>query len=274
MAHLATLAANGLGAHLNVDGYSALYQSFVFVGNSLYGLAGLLLLAATLRRYMSRGSVLFACLSTLFGTQLTYYFWGMTVMSHAVSFFAVSLFLFVFTPRGPGYAAALCMGLMFLTRWQNLLFGIPFVVASLQSLYLSRRDAAAVRGWLVRNTGCLALFFLLASVQMVVWKILYGGYVLVPSTAQKIDFWHMRPLHAMFNLADGLFSWHPLLLLGGRGAGLFVAQGQTSGRFADRGPGAAVFIYLIVAMESGLVFRHALHCGRTARIRVRVRAAL
>ncbi len=213
LGHWATLAANAGGAHLAVDGYSALYQSCIFVGNSLYGLAGLLLLGAVLQRYMSRKSALFACLATLFGTQLTYYLWGMTVMSHAVSFFAVSLFLFVFTRYGIGYRAALCMGLLFLARWQDLLYGLPFVVASFRSLYTVRKDGAAVLSWLRRHLGYLAVFFLVISPQMLAWKILYGGYLLVPPTAQKIDFLQMHPAHSLLNLADGLLSWHPLLLL-------------------------------------------------------------
>ncbi len=229
LGHWSTLAANAAGAQLAVDGYSALYQSFVFVGNSLYGLAGLLLLAAVLQRYMSRESALFACLAVLFGTQLTYYLWGMTVMAHAVSFFGVSLFLFVFTRYGVGYRAALCMGLMFLARWQDLLYGLPFVVASLRLLYDCRNDGAAVWSWLRRHLGYLAVFFLVISPQMLAWKILYGGYLLVPSTAQKIEFLRMHPLSSLLNLADGLISWHPLLLLACAGFGFLWRKDRLLG---------------------------------------------
>ena len=45
VAHVATLLGQSFVSELEADGYSALYQSFVYIGNSLYGLAGILLTA-------------------------------------------------------------------------------------------------------------------------------------------------------------------------------------------------------------------------------------
>ena len=49
LGHVTTLAARFWGYDIDVDGYSKFYQAFVYIGNSLYGLVGVLLTALFLK---------------------------------------------------------------------------------------------------------------------------------------------------------------------------------------------------------------------------------
>ena len=129
LAHGLTLLLHTFGVPLKADGYSSLYQLFVYIGNSLYGLAGVLFTALMLRMYIGRGmAVLLACLGVLFASQLTYYFWSFTVTSHNVSFFSTALFLYLFLKFGALRRTALAAALMVLARWQNVIFLIPLAI--------------------------------------------------------------------------------------------------------------------------------------------------
>ncbi len=122
LAHLATLLARAAGCSLEANGYSALYQASVYIGNSIYGLIGIFFTALFLKVYLKPAPTLIACLGILFGSQLTYYLWSFTAMSHNVSFAATALFLYLMLTRGADKWTGLAASLMILARWQNALF--------------------------------------------------------------------------------------------------------------------------------------------------------
>lgn len=63
--HVVTVAASALGSEIAADGYTGIYQAFVYIGNSLYGLIGVLLTALILRRNCWRNGALPSILSRL-----------------------------------------------------------------------------------------------------------------------------------------------------------------------------------------------------------------
>lgn len=219
LAHGVTLAANVFGASWPADGYGPQYTIVVYILRSLYAALGLVLTALLVRRFTGFWPALLACAATLAATQLAYYVWPHTALAHAPSFFAVALFYWLYLRKGLCAWTVAAAGLMFLVRWQDLLYAAPLAVDALVGGYRALRGGLLLR-WAGRMAGYAVLFVLLCLPQMISWKILYGSFVTVPSTSQKIDFWAMRPWHALFNMSDGLLSWHPVVLLGFVGLGL------------------------------------------------------
>ena len=215
IAHAITLIGNVFGATLPSHGYLGLHTTFVYVANSMYGVLGILLLCASLRRFFELNVASLACLVVLLATPLAYYLWPFTPMSHTVSFFAVSLFIWVFLRYGIGLRTAICVGLMFLARWQDVLYCLPILfLAGRDLLQNIRCGDFRPLNWVARHIGMAALFLLTVSPQLIAWKILYGHWIMPPSAAQKIDFTHLHLIKTLFGMENGLLSWHPLLILG------------------------------------------------------------
>lgn len=222
LGHLSALLANGLGlSALPLDGYSSLHQGFVYVGNALYVAAGLCLSILTFSRFVSARSALYGAAATLLATPLSYYVWSLTPMAHNVSFFAVSLFFYAYVSRGLSTPSILAAGLMFLARWQDILYAAPLLYDGALLLGDAARGRIPNARRRLSELGlALAGFFLLLSLQFLCWKLVFGEYILVPPNSQKIEPWRMHPLGSLFNAKDGILSFHPLLALGF--AGLFL----------------------------------------------------
>jgi len=218
LAHVLTLLAQLLGAQWKADGYSDLYQLFVYAGNSLYSAAGLIATASLCRLYLSRVSSLLACLALLFASQLTYYFWPFTAMSHNVSFFWTALFLYLFLKSGPRKLAAVAAGFMVLARWQDAIF-LVFPIWTLAGRLIA--PAEPERGTRASCVKDYAVFFaialLLVTPQPLAWWVVYGRPFLIPQGQGFIDLTRLPVFSVLFSLRHGLFAWHPSLLMGALG---------------------------------------------------------
>ncbi|MBW1789962.1 MAG: hypothetical protein JRK53_25660, partial [Deltaproteobacteria bacterium] len=221
LAHGLTLLLQMFGVPLKADGYSSLYQLFVYIGNSLYGLAGGFLSALILRMYVGRMATFLACLGILLASQLTYYFWSFTVTSHNVSFFSTALFLYLFLKSGLTGRTAVAAGLMVITRWQNAIFLIPLAVHFV--MYFPKptgTEDVKRRSYLKKHIVFIGAMFIAALPQPLAWWYLYGEPFLIPQGAGYLDITNIHIGSVLFSLRHGLLTWHPLLLIGL--AGLFL----------------------------------------------------
>ena len=221
LAHGLTLLLQLFGFSLKADGYSSLYQLFVYVGNSLYGVGGLCVTALILKMYVGRTANLLACLGVLLASQLTYYFWPFTLTSHNVSFFSTALFLYLFLKFGPARRTALAAALMMLARWQNVIFLMPLAVHFV--MHFPKRAGAETgnRGDYLKKYAAFAAIIAVGTLpQPLVWWYLYGAPFLIPQGAGYVDFSGIHIGSTLFSLRHGLFTWHPLLAAGL--AGLFL----------------------------------------------------
>ena len=219
-AYLLAKAASWI-AGLPDHGFAPHYQGAVYVVGALYGLAGLLLLAGSLRRFMEPWPAGIACLFVMCCTQLAYYLWPLTAMAHALSFFSVALFFWVWLRTGCGVWSVLAAALVFMVRWQDILYALPLAVEGLtQAGPAFRRGVRGVGRWIARMSGLAAVFLLACLPQWVVWKILYGDFITLPPHSQKIDLLRLHPMQTLFSLADGLLSWHPAIVIGLAGLAL------------------------------------------------------
>ncbi len=219
LAHLATLCARMFGSHLAADGYSSLYQLFVWVANSFYTLLGFVFVSKILKRYASGLATLLACLAVMFATQWTYTVWSYTPYAHNVSFFCVALFLYCLLEKKLHWTTAVCAGLMFLTRWQDILYAAAAVVYSVHLLWRDRRVPGAFGKWLKTNVLFVLVFLVTITPQMIIWNAIYGSPITVPPKVQTFSFFSPHLLGTLFSYSNhhGLFAWHPVLLLGALG---------------------------------------------------------
>ena len=210
LAHGVSLTANALGASLPTDGFGGLYHAFVWAANSLYALLGFYFMGRVLLRFMSLGAAVFASMAVLLASQMTYYLWPLLPMAHNTAFLCVALFLHLLLSRGVCWQAALCGSLVFLTRWQDVIYLTPMAVMSLDELRRQRE----LKPWLKRNAALAAVFLLGVSPQLLAWKHLYGSYVTVPHGSGYMDLGRMEFFNILFSLRRGLLLWHPILALG------------------------------------------------------------
>src|SRR5262249_58426389 len=106
----------------------------------------------------------------------------------------------------------LALGLAMCLRWQN---GVLLVLPALELLERRRRGAAG--GALCAYAAALVAAVVLGALpQMLVWKALYGVFLL-PAPPHGVDFLrldHPFVLETLFSSRHGLLSWTPVFWLG------------------------------------------------------------
>jgi hypothetical protein len=152
LAHLWLGLLNLFGAGYSLEGYFNPYQRAVGLGSLVYGYAALILAYRLLIQYFSRWLAAATTIAVTCGSFVIWYLVVDNSMSHAVSMFAVTLFVYFWhQTRGDtsvrrwallGAAA----GLMSLVRWQNVLFVVFPAAEALGRLVprLSRRGSGRI----------------------------------------------------------------------------------------------------------------------------------
>src|SRR6266536_5300408 len=138
--HLAREAARPFGLPAP-DGTEPVYAAAVSLASVVYGAAGLFVLAAALRRFVSPAAALWATVLCWIGSPLRFYISVVPAMAHAVEFFAAALVLWTYlrlraaaeaAPRAAAWCGAAC-GLVFLARSQDgLLLLLPAIELALR----------------------------------------------------------------------------------------------------------------------------------------------
>jgi hypothetical protein len=193
------------------DGYSRYYQLFIGFGSLFYGIAGLLLIYCILRKFFEPQISIIAISCSIFGTNLLYYFLFEPAMSHLVSLFAITLFLFVvihFHGRHTVESAILtgiACGLMMLVRLQNA----AFVIVLLSELVTGKNSSSLLR----TPRNCIVFFattILTFMPQLLYWKIIFGSYFQYSYGSETFNFARPHLLLTMISPRHGLLYWTPL----------------------------------------------------------------
>lgn len=225
VAHLLTLINQWFGGDLSPDGYSSLYQLSVTIANSFYLVLGLVFALKTLKLYVSPSAALFTIFSLLFASQLTYYIWLGSAMSHNVSFAATSIYLFLLLTRGATSLTALIAALMVLARWQNAILLLPIFFTFLYGM--ARSIKAKDLKWasiLKKHFYFGIIMFIGLLPQFIAWKMIFGHYLLIPQGGGFFELNLQAIFAVLFDLHHGLFSWHPILFIGLFGLVLFYKK--------------------------------------------------
>jgi hypothetical protein len=219
LAHATSLMARLAGAQVDTDGYGLVYQCGISSSTILYVTVGSLLTYRVCRRCFPPAISLLAMSGVWLASSLLHYTVAAPDMSHGISFFAVSLFVFVWhSPRSRTYkewaALGLIAGLMTLVRWQDLLYVSVLAVEAIQASIDGRgRQLAILREYLKGAIVAGLVAVVVFAPQMLAWNTLYGSPIAVPQGGSFFDWLHPNLLEYLFSTRHGLYTWTPIALL-------------------------------------------------------------
>jgi hypothetical protein len=155
---------------------------------------------------------LFATFATFFGTSVGYY--SVSPMSHASTFFCVSMFLACWwrvrnrTGLGSWALLGLIAGFLSITRWQDIFFiGGPLLCDLIGAPLDFRKRLACRIGYLIAAGVCWIP-------QIAEWKFIFGKYAPPSPGDGFFVFPPLFVLQALFSTRNGWVAWTPLVLLG------------------------------------------------------------
>jgi hypothetical protein len=255
LAHGWLALLNLAGAEYPLNGFFNPYQRAAGLGSLVYGFAGLVLIYRLLCRYFSRRLAAASTIAVTSGSFVAWYLVTDNSMSHAVSMFAVTLFIYSWhETRGSesarrGALLGATAGLMSLARWQNVLF-VVLPAAEETSAWCGRflrrandRNRPPVAPWLRqtarRYAAFIGAFLFVFSPQFVAWSAIRGNWFAPPAAAHDTQWATPEIGDVLFSPDRGLFSWTPLMLLAT--LGLFA--------FARRQPRLAALFGVALALQ-------------------------
>jgi hypothetical protein len=204
------------------DGTEPIYAATVALASLAYGVAGLFVLMAALRRLVSPAAAFWTTVLCWVGSPLRFYLTVMPVMAHGPEFCAAALTVWTYLrlreaadPAAVARAAAWCgaaCGLAFLARSQD---GLLLLLPGLELARRLRRPTD--RPAAVRAVGFLAGAFAVAALpQVLAWQAMFGRPLLVPHQrlhgSAFMSLGHPRLIDALVDARGGLFVTHPVML--------------------------------------------------------------
>ncbi len=214
---------NAAGLAVDMNPFGLWFQYGVMVAGPVSAALALVLLERLSSRLgaASEASSRLACVLALFASPLYYYAVFEPSMSHVYDLLAFVLYLlavlgWVEKGRSRDLAAlSLAGGLLILVRVQNAATVGLFSLALF--LLPARDDRKGTRGGRLRpgRLAACALPLLLGVVPILALnRYLYGDAFAVRGAGSSLAYAHPRLLEVLFSARNGLFSHHPLLLVG------------------------------------------------------------
>lgn len=214
---------NAAGLAVDMNPFGRWFQFGVMVAGPAYATLALVLLGRLLSRprLVSVDSSRLAIVLVLFASPLYYYTVFEPSMSHVYDLLAYVLYLLAllqWVERGrlrDLAASSLAGGLLILVRPQN---AATVALFSLVLFFLPARpdqegsSVAFLR--LGRFAGCALPLLVGVLPILALNRYLYGGAFVVKGTGSHLDPTHPKLLEVLFSARNGLFSHHPLLLVG------------------------------------------------------------
>jgi len=230
VAHVLTIEAGNFGFKVAPNGYSVLYQFFIGLGSITYGMMGLILIYRILLYFFQKEEALFATVLITLSTNVLYYLTTEPAMSHAMSLFAVSLFAYLWIKDlgDRTYRSVLSLGitagLMTLIRPQDMMFSIVLVM-EWSGIFKFGSNIASSLFERIKQAVLFGVMFLIMLIpQFIVWKILYGKFILYSYSGEAFNLFSPHLLDTLFSAYHGLISWTPIILPALIGMGLFCQK--------------------------------------------------
>lgn len=232
VAHAGQALANALGAPPDkLDGTESLYQRSVLFGSVLAGLVTTALGLRLARRITDPGLATLAAIGVCLGSPLIWYMLRQPAFSHAIDSCAVALFAsawvasFGSRSRLRWAGIGMLLGLAMLVRPQNvshtLLPLAEWLLLSTPLLHASRRHELPRA--LINGVLFVLAAILIVSPLLLIWRRMYGEWVLVPQGGDFMNWANSRWDATLFSTRGGLFAFHPLLLVAAAGLVALVA---------------------------------------------------
>jgi hypothetical protein len=265
-AHGVLTGLHHLGLNVPTDGFGYAYEFPVYCGAFLYGYLGLYFLWRLLQDLWDDRVATVTTVALALGTSVAAYLWFEPDFSHIASMALISILFYYLQRIGrakdlrwqswAGLGAL--SGLIAEVRATDVVVGIAIAWVGLGVLQESAATLGA-RRWRAA-AQCIGAFTLTAFVvflpQLLVWKVIYGSYVLVPSGTnyEQMAWTHPDLGNFLFGSTRGLFTWTPLAL--------FAAAGLVLGLF--RGPRivqCAAVVYLVALYFNSSIPRWYVGCN-------------
>lgn len=230
-----------LGAHLvaklssfPADGRSLPYIWGIMMAALFYMLAGLYLISKLLAELnFSKTTQWLVPMGLLLGTNLFYYTFRESGMSHVYSFFLVAALMFGSHRRAVSpqtkwtIVTAASLALIILIRPTNAILGLVPVLWNVPPRNVFSRAAAFLsdgKWWLMFGIA-LVLFF---APQSVYWKTITGSYIFYSYGEEGFSNW-MSPkmLQVLFSHTNGWLIYSPIVLTAFFGLGIMMFRKET-----------------------------------------------
>ena len=227
------VVARALGATVPRDGFSWPYVWAVCLASLAWGTSGLFLCYRLCRAYVGREEATWGVLAVWFASPVVFYLYITPAMSHANSLFSVALFLWVWhvtrsdrTRLGWAVVGA-SAALMVLVRELNWLMLLVLAVDELSSIRraadaeVHAKGGSSLAAWfaeLVQRSAGYLVFGVtvgaLVAPQFYVYQTLNGTLGPTPFVVEKFSLLPIHTVEVLFSGFHGLFSWHPVTLVG------------------------------------------------------------
>jgi hypothetical protein len=242
--HLIVLALNGLGAHINSDGFGRPYLLTMAFATAGYGFCGLLLCFHLAREFVAERWAFLGVVGYWFASSLPVYMYLNPSWSHAHTLFSVALFLWYWHRTRArrtlpqwivlGLFAALMVNVYYLNGVWLL---IPAFDAVSDYFQIISSGSAPRAGNTPRESFTTLFashltFVIVFAVGMlptlITRKIIYGGYLQTGYPGAHEWFWtNPVPGSVWFSSDHGLFTWTPILVPALIGLILFLRIDRT-----------------------------------------------
>lgn len=242
-------------------GFELSYQLLTGALSVLAAITGLILLYRLLTQYFSPTASILSVMSIAGASNLLFYGSIDPVNSHAISFFAATVFLSLLLSKNvTPFLTGCALGFCALVRPQDAVFGL-LVIPSLKSRGLLRLKYIA---FLVLGT------ILVFAPQLLAWYALYGKAFMNPylSGGESFTWWTPNFFNVLFSPTNGLFLWTPITLVALGGflfwndsrriwfLAVFVAQVVIVGSWSTWWQGASysgrMFVSLLPVLSFGM----------------------
>ena len=207
----------------SLEGYEYPFILAVAIGTAVYGSLGLIIIYLLLRLYFKPFLSFLAVLSFWLCSPAIFYMHLHPSMSHIPSFFLISTFYYLFFKRiyqikpHKYIRLGILFSLAVMTRYQEIIHIIPFIAA----LIILTIKLRAENNPKLKKIPYSVVSFVIAVIvtfipQMIVWKYLNGSFFSGPSPYLDYGTNLLKPIHildVMFSSKNGLFFYHPFLLI-------------------------------------------------------------
>ena len=238
LGHLMTLLLNALGMEITPNGLTWPYELFYCLGSIGLGIAGLVICYKAARLFFSPTASVLGVAGVWFASPLSFYLTLEASMSHAVSQFLISIFLYVciatvwIKERRQQILLGLVLGLAALVRPQNVLFFIvPIVmigwgiISRLIQAQKSGKDYQLKEIITIQDISPLIIIGFVACLmqlpQVIIYQWQYGSFFNIPYLEEgaaeghggSFNWTQPQVINVLFSGYRGLFFWHPILFL-------------------------------------------------------------
>lgn len=212
-----------------LPGYSSSFQILLSLSTIFYTIVGLILIFISLKKVFKKSISWWSTILIVGVSPLPYYLIYEPSMSHGLTIFSSSLlfYLSIILIKEDNIRnkiliyTGLAIGLIFIIRWQDIIFAIIPAAIIIQKYLKIKNFTIATKQFIKHLPLILIPFLIIASIQLLTWKHLYGSCIAIPQGSSFFNLSNPSLWNFIFSGYHGMLIIHPLLIL--TIVGLFLA---------------------------------------------------